>query len=278
MLVGGAMAYLMTKTSFYEKVFYDWVSASTVNLAEYEVGSQELSALLCAMLGMEDSAVLHVGLGLTIASALLVFAFRARHFRTNTNNVIAAVVVGLAVLAAWYLTGGPLGQQVMVSIDWLDQKPLGVGVQSFTFINPMGETLHYASSPANFLRITFGVVAVLGVVAGSLVCALASRKFSLVQFRSTSDFIKHLVGGVLLGIGGVLAMGCTIGQGISGVSTLALGSVVALVSIIFDSALTMKIQYYKMVYEEEATFISAFLSPLVDMRLLPDSLRRLEQP
>jgi len=83
-------------------------------------------------------------------------------------------------------------------------------------------------------------------------------------------------GAILMGFGGVLALGCTVGQGITGVSTLAVGSIAALLSIIFGSALTMKIQYYQMVYEEEASFIKALLSSLVDMKLLPSSLRKLD--
>jgi uncharacterized protein len=87
-----------------------------------------------------------------------------------------------------------------------------------------------------------------------------------------------VMGAVLMGIGGVLSMGCTIGQGITGVSTLALGSFLVLASIVFGSAMTMKIQYYRMAYDEEATFAGALLSTLVDMRLLPAGLRRLDPP
>ena len=76
--------------------------------------------------------------------------------------------------------------------------------------------------------------------------------------------------------GGVLALGCTIGQGITGISTLALGSFIAFGGIVLGSALTMKIQYYKMVYEDEASFGAALVTSLVDMHLLPKALRRLE--
>jgi uncharacterized membrane protein YedE/YeeE len=79
-----------------------------------------------------------------------------------------------------------------------------------------------------------------------------------------------------MGIGGVLAMGCTIGQGVTGVSTLATGSYLALGSIILGSALTMKVQYYKLVYEEEATFGKALVSGMADLRLLPQSTRKLD--
>ena len=79
-----------------------------------------------------------------------------------------------------------------------------------------------------------------------------------------------------MGFGGVLALGCTIGQGITGISTLALGSFISFVGIVFGSALTMKINYYKLVYEEEATFVKALVASLADMKLLPNSLRKLD--
>ena len=79
-----------------------------------------------------------------------------------------------------------------------------------------------------------------------------------------------------MGIGGVLALGCTIGQGVTGFSTMAIGSMMAFVSLVFGSALTMKVQYYKMVYESEATFMGALITALVDLKLLPSGMRKLE--
>jgi hypothetical protein len=75
----------------------------------------------------------------------------------------------------------------------------------------------------------------------------------------------------------VLAMGCTIGQGITGVSTLAVGSIITFIAIVLGSALTMKVQYYKLVYEDEATFVKALVAGLCDMKLLPNGLRKLEK-
>jgi uncharacterized membrane protein YedE/YeeE len=95
-------------------------------------------------------------------------------------------------------------------------------------------------------------------------------------FASGRDFFNHFIGAVLMGFGGVLAMGCTIGQAVTGVSTLAIGSFIAFFGIVLGSALTMKVQYYKMVYEDEATFFKALITGLVDLKLLPSSLRKLE--
>ena len=124
--------------------------------------------------------------------------------------------------------------------------------------------------------LTFGIMALLGVIVGSFLWALLSKSLRFEWFASIKDFVTHVIGGVLMGFGGVLALGCTIGQGITGVSTLAVGSFFALFAIVFGSAITMKIQYYKLVYEEEASFVKALVAGLADMKLLPNSLRKLD--
>ena len=148
--------------------------------------------------------------------------------------------------------------------------------QSFTFISPIGQAFGYASSGFSKSFLTFGVVSVLGVILGSLVWSLISRRFRIEWFASVKDFVTHIIGGILMGFGGVLGLGCTIGQGITGISTMALGSFLVFISIVFGSALTMKIQYYKLVYENEATFFKALATALVDMKLLPSGMRQLE--
>ena len=93
--------------------------------------------------------------------------------------------------------------------------------------------------------------------------------------KSHTELIQ--VKSLKLGFGGVLAMGCTIGQGVTGISTLAIGSFIAFAGILLGSALTMKVQYYKLVYEKEATFLSALVASLADMKLLPNGMRKLEK-
>ncbi|OYZ56057.1 MAG: hypothetical protein B7Y21_12890 [Hydrogenophilales bacterium 16-61-112] len=175
------------------------------------------------------------------------------------------LVVGLAVLAAWYLTsnvminadGEVMSLQAYVqSWDFYapadavrpDVAPLAS--QSFTFINPMGQTLGYAASGFDRTLLTFGIMALAGVIAGSLLWSLVSRSFRIEWFASASDFVNHLAGAILMGFGGVLAMGCTVGQGITGFSTLALGSILTFVAIVIGSAATMKVQYILMMRAE----------------------------
>jgi len=269
-------AYLMTKTEFYAVVFHSWINFTTIDLAARGIESQSLSHLLAGLFGLEDNKMLHLVLGGAIVLGILWLVFRSKQFYRNFNNVLGGLAVGLAVLACWYITGGPMGQEAIEAADFMDETPVGVGVQSYTFINPPGEIWHYLSYPTDYSLITLGMMAVAGVISGSLLYALISRKFRFVWFSSWSDFFKHFAGGILMGIGGVLSMGCTIGQGITGVSTLALGSIFALVSIVFGSALTMKIQMYKMCYED-AGLMTVLQTSLVDLRLLPEGMRKLEE-
>ena len=141
----------------------------------------------------------------------------------------------------------------------------------------MGQAFGYALNSFDKTLLTFGIMACFGVAAGSLVWALITRSFKWEWFASMQDVVNHVIGAILMGFGGVLAMGCTIGQGITGVSTLALGSFIALAGLIFGSALTMKVQFYRMMYEEEASFSKAFITGLVDLHLLPESLRKLDK-
>ena len=137
----------------------------------------------------------------------------------------------------------------------------------------MGQTLGYLGAGLDSAFLTFGILAALGVLAGSFAWSIISKSFRIEWFASLGDFGNHFIGAVLMGFGGTLAMGCTIGQGVTGVSTLALGSFLTLIAIIFGSAITMKIQLYKMVYDD-ASLLSAFITGLADMKLLPAGMRK----
>jgi uncharacterized membrane protein YedE/YeeE len=97
--------------------------------------------------------------------------------------------------------------------------------------------------------VTFGIASALGVVAGSAAYALATKQFRWEGFVNAEDTASHMIGGILMGFGGITALGCTVGQGITGFSTLALGSIVTFVSIVAGAAATMKWQYWRMMRE-----------------------------
>lgn len=276
-----------TDSTIYSILFYPWTNPATVNLTT----PQDLGSVIGSTIGT-DSATTRTVIGSLVAITLFWFVFKSADFRNSFDNKLGGLTVGAAVFAAWFVTSSLItisaDDEVMSwteyasteSWDMLeddaDARPRDVAPQSFTFINPIGQSLRYATKGFDNAFLTFGVVAVLGVILGSLVWSLLSKSFRIEWFVDLKDFATHLVGGILMGVGGILALGCTIGQGITGVSTLSMGSVLALLSIIFGSALTMKIQYYKMVHEDEATFVKALVSSLVDFKLLPEKMRSLE--
>jgi hypothetical protein len=274
-LVAGAMAYLMTRTDFYAILFHSWMEPISPDLAKLGIANQSLGVILGSLFGSSDPSALNAYLALVLAFVVVVLLFRSSGFRRSGDQLLSGLVVGLVVIGGWYVTTGPMGQEWMEAVEFMDTPPPGAGSQSYTFINPMAETLVFLAGREPML-ITFGVAALFGVVLGALLYALISRSFRIEWFVDTKDFLNHLVGAVLMGTGGVLAMGCTIGQGVTGASTLALGSFIALASIILGSALTMKVQYYKLVYEEEASFGKALVTGLVDLHLLPAAMRRLD--
>ena len=265
-------------------LFYDWIRPLSVDLGE----SQDLGYLVGGEAAVGGRLVIGVSLGLV----LVAFVLKSVDFRGNFDNILGGLVVGLAVLGAWYLSSsvGVETEDGVLSLsgyyeewdmlaDSEEGKPAQgrpLAAQSFTFINPMGQALGYATGGFERALITVGVVAVFGVVLGSFLWARVSRSFRVEWFSSVRDGFNHVIGAVLMGFGGTLAMGCTIGQAITGVSTLAVGSMLTFGAIFLGSALTMKVQYYKMVYEDEASFGKALITGLVDLHLLPESLRKLE--
>ena len=273
-----------TDKTIYSEVFYRWTNVLNVSLAS----KQDLGSFLSRLVPGMDVITLRLMLGIAMGIALLAFIFKSPDFRARFDNILGGAMVGIAVIVAWYISTALVtivagedkyswtqytGDDVWVMLE-TNERPQDVAVQSFSFINPMGQVLRYGLNHFDERFLTFGVVSVFGIILGSMVWALVSRGFRFEWFASVRDFINHLLGGMLMGIGGILALGCTIGQAVTGASTLALGSFIAFAGIVFGSALTMKVQYYKMVYEGEATFVSALITSLVELRMLPASLRK----
>ena len=270
-------AYLMTKTVFFEIAFYNWIHPLSIDLSPLNIQTQDIGSIMAALIPSVDAGVFHVVTAIVVSVLVVWFILKTRGIRNNLANISAGLIIGGAVTVGWYLTAGPAGIEWAEAAEFVDMPPVGVGVQSFTFVNPLGEFISLFLDLGNIsILVTAGMLAAVGLVAGSFADSLVSRQFRLSWFASFGDFVTNAIGGILMGIGGVLALGCTIGQGISGLSTLAVGSLIVLVAIIVSSAVTLKVQYYRLVYED-ANFIDALLSGLVDVRLLPSSLRRLEE-
>ena len=250
-LVAAAVcAYLMLWTPLYERAFLPWVQATSIDLAPYGMPTQEAGTILGAMFGFEPSRTLNLTVAALVATALLVWVLRSREFRHDFDHVLGGAAVGLAVLAAWYLTGGPVGQAWKEYAEMANEIPSRVQTQSFTFISPMGDGVRYLMDPGKLSLVNFGIAALAGVVLGAFLYALAAKDFRFERFVTLRDFGSHVLGGALMGTGGVLGMGCTIGQGVTGVSTLAVGSILTVLAIVIGAAVTMKYQYWRMMQEQ----------------------------
>lgn len=243
--VASFFAYLMLWGPLYGMAFDPWISATTIGLGSHGIQSQELSNVVAGVAGLDGGRNLHLMIGGAIAIAMLAFIFASHEFRGNFDNILGGLAVGLAIVLGWAITGGSMGTAWKEYAEFASEVPSRVQPQSFTFISPMGDTARYLMEPGKLGFINFGVMALIGVIIGSLLYSLFKREFRIEWFANREDVFNHVVGGVLMGVGGVLSMGCTVGQAITGFSTLALGSMMTFAAIVAGSAATMKYLYWR---------------------------------
>ncbi|HYJ18769.1 MAG TPA: YeeE/YedE family protein [Burkholderiales bacterium] len=225
----------------------EWLSTLAV---QFDQG-QDLSWLLAVPLGIGKRSV-QPWIAAAVALALAIFVLKDRDFRVDYERLIGGVLIGLVVVGGWYVTGH-LGF-IAEDPETLQEAWLGTRTarpESFTFIGPSANTLELLQFWGDrSARITFGVAVVLGTLAGAFAYSAAKRRFRWESFASAADTRNHVIGGILMGFGGVTAMGCTIGQGVTGLSTMALGSILTFFSMIAGAVVTMKVQYRRMLREK----------------------------
>jgi len=182
-----------------------------------------------------------------IGGALIVFVYWSKEFRSSFDYTLGGVVTGLVVVGGWTVSGvlGHVAEDPQTLQEAFVRTNTG-RMESFSFVSPLAYTLEYLMFWTDKSRvITYGIASAAGVIAGSAAYALATKTFRWEGFRDAEDTANHIVGGVLMGFGGITALGCTIGQGITGFSTLALGSIITFAAIVAGSAATMKYQYWR---------------------------------
>jgi len=165
---------------------------------------------------------------LLLAGFLAIFALRHRPFRQSPALVLGGAGIGLLVVAGWYATG-------VIGHDDFDPVPLA----SLTFIAPVSDSFLYAMLSTG-TALGFGVAVVAGIVCGAAATAVLTGHFQLEGFTSPRSMLRYMAGGTLMGIGGALALGCSIGQGLTGLSTLALTAFPAAAGILAGAAIGLR--------------------------------------
>jgi len=191
-----------------------------------KAANQGVPALLAA-LGLPDGLARWLVVAV-VAGGLLVFCFKDADFRAAPHDIIGGLIIGLMVPAGWWITG-------VMGADDFDPTPLS----SFTFVAPIGDSMMYLMTFTGS-TINFGIAAVGGVIVGSFLSSAAGKSFHLEAFSDAADMGRHLIGAAMMGTGGVMAMGCTIGQGLTGISTLSATSFFALFAILFGGVWGLK--------------------------------------
>lgn len=181
---------------------------------------------MLAHFGMAPVAA--AGLSVAVVAAILVcFAFLHRPFRRSPRLIAGGLAVGLIITAGWAVTG--------LAADEFDP----VQPASVSFIAPVGDALLYAMQSTG-IGLKFGVTVVAGTLLGAFLVAAMQGTLKLEGFASPQIMARYMAGGALMGIGGALASGCSIGQGLSGVSTLALMSIPAIAGILAGTAIGLR--------------------------------------
>jgi uncharacterized membrane protein YedE/YeeE len=215
--------------------------SETVERLYIDLGSrQDLPTLLFGAETADGPGRMVVAM--VLAGLLLLAAFWKAQWKRSLVPMLGALVLGLLIAAGWATTGwlGFLSEHP----DTLEAAFVATNSrspESLTFVGPLAyslELLLYWSDRSQ--TITFAIATVLGTTLGSLGSALARGRFKLDGFKTNQDLLSHLVGAVLMGVGGVMAMGCTIGHGMSGLSLLALGSIISLLGIVAGAWATLK--------------------------------------
>ncbi len=205
-----------------------------------------------------DLPTLAVALGLPAAAKLWVpfavaalvgaFVFASRDFRESRDMILGGIVIGAVIVGGWYISGhlGYLAEDPNTLEEHFMATNSG-RAESYSFVAPVAYLLELLLFWSDQSRIvTFGIAGVLGMIIGSTGMALATRTFRWEGFTTIDDLVHHIVGGLLMGFGGVTALGCTVGQGLTGISTLAVGSFLALGAIVGGAVAAVRYQAWRL--------------------------------
>ena len=216
-------------------------------------GGQDLPSLLARATGMSVAGLAGT-VGAAIGGAILVAALYPRRDR-SAELVLGGAGLGLLVVAAWWVSG-VLGftAEHPQTLEAAFLATNSRRMESLTFVSAVSYAADYLLFFSDASKVlTIAIVSAAGMIVGAALHALLTGSLRWEGFAGAADLRNHLVGGALMGVGGVTALGCTIGQGLSGVSTLSITSVIALASILAGGFATVRYQAWQIEREPDET-------------------------
>lgn len=187
-----------------------------------------LDALL-GLLGLTSHVARSVATALA-ALPFLAFAFGYARVQREPVALLGGMTIGLLVAAGWLITG--------LAYDDMAVRP--IAPHSLSFVRPTVDAIDWLQRSTALGLPGFGAASIFGALMGSAAAALAAGRFEITFFHHAADVRRHLGGAVAMGVGGVLALGCSIGQGITGISTLSLQSMLAAAAMFSGAWLALR--------------------------------------
>jgi hypothetical protein len=220
--------------------------ASIDRVAVQLAGGQDLPSLAAGVSGIARGTWALL-LGGTFGAALIAFVL-ARPEGRSGEVWLAGAGIGAVIVGVWWVSGrlGHLAEHPATLEEGFLATNSG-RMESLTFVAPLAYALDWVILFSDQSKtLTLGIVTTAGAVVGSALVAVFTGTFRWEGFGGTEDTANHVVGAALMGVGGVTALGCTVGQGLSGVSTLALGSFIALAGIVAGAVLALRYQTWRL--------------------------------
>jgi len=220
-----ALSGYMTARGITSLIKVNTVDALAIDLTD--MGGQGLPHLLAAITNLKVDT-LWLPLGGIIAGLILIYCFKDKEFRASRRDIVAGILIGLSVAAGFYATG-------TIGADPFDP----VRVQSLTYVLPLGDTIIWLATFTG-ASITFSIAVVLGTIGGAGIVAAGRDEWRWEGFDDMREMRRQLLGSAAMGAGGITALGCTVGQGISGISTLSMSPPIALAAIFIGASFGLR--------------------------------------
>jgi uncharacterized membrane protein YedE/YeeE len=244
-LVFMAISAYMTLKGLFGQWRSAWLDPVSVRLDGTALKDATLGQALAALSGLGAAQAAGIAAA-ALVLALLAFVFKDARFRANPVQVASGFALGALVVAGWYISGRlGFGENP----ETLEQVYFATNtrtIESLSYVAPTAFALELLLLWTDkSLHPSFGIMSLLGILAGAALVSRLTGAFRWEGFASVDDLKTQVLGALLMGFGGVTALGCTIGQGLTGVSTLAIGSFIALAGLVLGCVATLKVLLWK---------------------------------